>query len=97
MDFDLAMLLLVLGCAACWALGYSTGFEDGTDEGFDQGYEFATGDKEVRWRLTATGEAALDAPREPLADLEAEMKRRNEAPSAALPGVSFNPNTRQFQ
>ena len=70
MSFSLFLFLLFMISSASLVIGYQFGFRCGADAGFDEGYEFACDPEEVTWRLTATGNAALDAPREPLADLQ---------------------------
>ena len=89
MSFSLCLLLLFLVSIGSLVIGYHVGFRTGADRGFDEGYEFALDPQEVTWRLTASGATALDAAREPLAELSLHESR--------LPGVCFNPLTRMFE
>ena len=89
MSFPLCLLVFAIIALVAWGIGYRGGFSAGADAGFDEGYDFAADDSEVRWRLTATGGAALDAPRQPLAELTLH--------DSLLPGVSYKHQTRTFE
>ena len=78
MSFPLCLILLFIFTAGAFCIGYHCGFQKADQCAFDEGYEFALSDNEVGWRLTASGEAALDAveKREPLAELELHKGKR---------------------
>lgn len=73
-SFPLFLFILGLVALVCAAAGYAYGHNHGNDSGFDEGYEFATSQAEVAWRLEAWCEAALDAARQPLAELSIHPK-----------------------
>ena len=56
---------MICGCI-CFLLGSHLSYQRGSDDGFNDGYDFATADREIRWRITAEGSSAPDAAREPV-------------------------------
>ena len=67
--FELFVFLLVIGGLAALAFGFAMGYQMGGDSGFEDGYDFACSQGEITWQLTAQGNSALSAERQPLAEL----------------------------
>lgn len=62
--FSLCLLAVMIGSCLCFLLGSHLSYRRGADDGFEDGYQFASQESEIRWRITATGEAALAAARQ---------------------------------